>query len=58
VEHVNAVQTEAELTALRRSVKRGSPFGDARWQDEQAARLGIAHTLRPLGRPKKVGPDE
>jgi putative transposase len=28
VDHVNAAQTAAELAALRRSVRRGSPYGD------------------------------
>ncbi len=52
VDLVNAPQTDAELTALRRSVRRGSPFGDEPWSDEAAASLGLAATRRPLGRPK------
>ncbi len=56
VEHVNVAQTEGEVEALRRSVQRGCPFGSATWQKPLAARLGLAHTLRPLGRPKKVTP--
>jgi len=54
VEHVNRPQTEAELEALRRSVQRSCPFGSALWQKQMAARLGLAHTLRPPGRPKKA----
>jgi putative transposase len=54
VEHVNSPQTEAELEALRRSVQRGCPFGSITWQKQMATRLGLSHTLRPLGRPKKV----
>ena len=53
VEYVNAPQTEAEVEALRRSVKRGSPFGSPAWQKPMAIRLGLGHTLRPIGRPKK-----
>jgi putative transposase len=53
VEYVNAPQSEAEVEALRRCVQRGSPFGSERWQAAMAARLGLGHTLRPLGRPKK-----
>ena len=53
VEHVNVGQTEAELAALRRSVRRGSPFGDASWSDRVAGRLGLESTLRAQGRPKK-----
>ena len=53
LEIVNAPQTEAELEALRRSVQRGCPFGSRLWQRQTAGRLGLMHTLRPLGRPKK-----
>jgi putative transposase len=55
VEHVNAPQSEAELAALRRSLQRGSPFGDERWTDRMARRLDLESTLRPRGRPKKAG---
>ena len=53
VDHVNAPQTEAELAALRRSVRRGSPFGDASWSERAVCRLGLESTCRPQGRPKK-----
>jgi putative transposase len=53
VEYVNAAQTDAEVEALRRAVKRGSPFGSPAWQKRMAMRLGLAHTLRPIGRPKR-----
>src|SRR5437870_4084588 len=53
VERVNQPQGAAELEALRQSVRRGSPFGSARWQKHVAVRLGLIHTLRPPGRPKK-----
>jgi putative transposase len=56
VEYVNTPQTEAEVEALRRSVQRGSPWGSPAWQKLVAARLGLNHTLRPQGRPKKVPP--
>ncbi len=49
---VNAIQTEAELAALRRSLVRGAPFGDERWSARIAQRLGLESTLRPRGRPK------
>jgi putative transposase len=54
VSWVNEPQTEAELEALRRAVQRGSPFGSVGWQSRMAARLGLGHTLRPVGRPKKA----
>jgi len=53
VEHVNAVQTEGELAALRRSVQRGQPFGGVVWTSRAADRLGLESTLRPRGRPRK-----
>jgi putative transposase len=53
VEEVNRPQTEAELVALRRSVKRGCPFGGAFWSDQVVRRLGLESTLRAQGRPRK-----
>ena len=53
VEHVNTAQTEAELTALRRCVTRGSPFGSESWSTRTVRRLSLESTLRPRGRPKK-----
>jgi putative transposase len=58
VERVNAVQTEGELEALRRSVQRSCPLGSSAWQKQMAADLGLGHTLRPRGRPKKGPPSE
>ena len=52
---VNRAQSEAELTALRESVRRGSPFGTSQWQARTARRLGLEWTLRPRGRPRKKG---
>ena len=54
VEWVNGAETEAELEALRRSALREQPFGGAPWQSAVAARLGLQHTLRPRGRPRKA----
>jgi len=53
VEHVNAPQTEAELSALRHCVKRGCPFGETSWCEKMVRRLGLESTQRPRGRPKK-----
>jgi putative transposase len=52
-EHVNAPQTDAELEAVRRAVRRSSPFGNSDWQRTIAKRLGLQATLRPRGRPRK-----
>jgi putative transposase len=50
---VNEPQSELELDAIRRCVRRGCPFGDERWVKRSATRLGLEATLRPRGRPKK-----
>ena len=52
LEHVNSSQTDAELTALRRSVNRGSPFGDETWATTATKKLGLEITTRPQGRPR------
>ncbi len=57
-DHVNAPQTDGELEALRRSLRRSCPFGSTSWLERIANRQGLSHTLRPLGRPKKVPPLE
>jgi putative transposase len=51
---VNQAESQAELAALRRSVRRGVPHGAADWVQATAARLGLGHTLRPRGRPPKT----
>jgi putative transposase len=47
---------ERERERLLASLNRGRPFGDDRWTAKAAARLGLAHTLRPRGRPPKPKP--
>jgi putative transposase len=49
---VSSLQTEAELVAIRRSVKRGSPFGDETWATTATKKLGLEITTPPQGRPK------
>jgi putative transposase len=56
-EEVNKPQTEAEVQALRRSVQRGQPYGDAAWTKRVAARMRLESTLRPRGRPPKQPKD-
>ncbi|MGQ0635060.1 MAG: transposase [Planctomycetaceae bacterium] len=53
VDFVNAPQTEAEVATIRRSIQRGAPYGDDRWTERSAARLGLESTLKPIGRPRK-----
>lgn len=50
---VNAPQTEPEVEALQRAIKRGRPFGDDKWCERTAERLELESTLRPRGRPRK-----
>lgn len=53
---VQLAETEAELAAVRQSVVRGSPFGEASWQEKTAKRLHLESTLRARGRPRKAPP--
>ena len=53
LKYVNEAQSEAELAAVRESVRPGRPFGDVAWQRRTARRLGLESTLRPRGRPRK-----
>jgi putative transposase len=50
---LNEPQTPAEEEAMRQSVRRGLPFGDAQWQLRTAKRLAIS--LRRRGRPFNKG---
>jgi len=50
---VNEPETESELIALQESVTRDRPFGSQSWQEQTAKRLGLEHSLRPRGRPRK-----
>ena len=45
--HVNGVETEAELKALRNSLERGTAFGDTPWRAKLAAIQGLQSSLRP-----------
>lgn len=48
---VNAAQTQKELEALRRCVKRGRPLGGEGWVEATAGKMGLS--LRGPGRPRK-----
>jgi hypothetical protein len=48
---VNEPQTDAELAALRESVRRGCPFGAADWQTANARALNLKLTFRKCGPP-------
>jgi putative transposase len=51
--YVNGPETEVELEAVRRSVVRGTPYGEEGWQERTAQRLRLQSTLRSRGRPRK-----
>ena len=51
-EYVNLPQTEAEVEAIRRCLRRGSPYGNAVWIEQTADQLGLQSTLRRRGRPR------
>lgn len=53
---VNQPQTEQELTALRRCVARGQPYGRLDWVWQTVRALGLEFTLRPAHRPRKSSP--
>jgi hypothetical protein len=42
-----------ELAVVRRSVVRGSPYGDIEWTESTSRCLGLHSTLRPRGKPRK-----
>jgi putative transposase len=44
VERVNESLTAGELEAVRKSIQRGRPFGDAEWVESSAKRLGLTST--------------
>ena len=50
---VDKVLRKKELERLNQSVNRQSPYGTAEWQREIIVQLGLQHTIRPRGRPKK-----
>ena len=51
---VNRPQSQAELEALRVSVQRGRPFGEAGWVQAVAEKLDLGAALRSRGRPRKA----
>jgi putative transposase len=58
LQKVNEPLTDKELQAVRKSVQRGSPFGDESWLESTVNRLGLQSTLRPRGRPQVRFPED
>ena len=51
---VNRPMTEREADSFQTCMARNRPFGNESWQNTQAKRLGLSHTMRREGRPRKV----
>lgn len=52
IERVNQALTGAELAAIRTSIQRGRPYGNADWTERTVQELGLQHTMRSRGRPR------
>ena len=50
---VNVLPGETVEAQLQNCIKRGAPFGRARWIQMASQKLGLEITLRPRGRPRK-----
>ena len=50
---VNELLPESAVAELRTSINRGRPYGDEKWVQKTAKRLGLELTLHPVGRPPK-----
>jgi putative transposase len=53
---VNQPMTEEEAERFQICMARNRPYGEEAWQNRQARRLGLLHTLRGEGRPKAIAP--
>jgi putative transposase len=53
LDYVNEPSGKGEIRKLRRSVRRGAPFGDADWRREVAKDCGLEFTIRSRGRPRR-----
>ena len=52
---VNEEVENAETEEIRSAIRRGSPYGSQAWREQMGTRLGLMGTIRPVGRPKKIG---
>ena len=50
---VNKEQNQQEVEQIRISVNRERPLGEKAWVEKIAKKLGLEHTIRPRGRPRK-----
>jgi REP-associated tyrosine transposase len=56
LDFVNTPMTEAEVAAIRLSLRRDRPYGTDAWTSETAGPLGLEYSLRSRGRQPAVRP--
>ncbi|MDO8748762.1 MAG: transposase [Candidatus Omnitrophota bacterium] len=49
---LNQAQTEGDEEAIKKSITKGSPYGDDNWVKSVIKRFSLEQTLRKVGRPK------
>ena len=49
---LNQTQTEGDEEAIKKSITKGSPYGDDSWVKSVIKRFSLEQTLRKVGRPK------
>lgn len=54
LEIVNRPLPTEDLVALRTSVRRSRPYGDGAWVDRVVRTYGLHHTVREVGRPRRI----
>jgi putative transposase len=54
LEEVNLALPMEKLQDVRQSVERGKPLGEANWVAQLTRQGGLASTVRPRGRPRKI----
>ena len=54
LEFVNTPMTEAELAAIRLSLRRDRPYGTDAWTNETAGCLGLEYSIRARGRQPRL----
>jgi putative transposase len=54
LKYVNRALTVGELNSLRQCGRRGAPYGSEDWCKRTIKRLGLEHTIRAPGRPRKA----
>ena len=51
---LNSPLSAMELDRVRLSIERGRPYGEDKWVRRTVEDLGLMHTVRPEGRPRKA----